>query len=729
VLEFRILGPLEAVSDGRVLDLGGAKQRCLLAALLLHANEVVSQARLIEALWDEAPPETAPKALQVYVSQLRKLIGPDRIVTRAPGYLIRVEPGELDVERFQHLVEQGGAGKLREALALWRGDPLAEFAYDRFAQLEIGRLEELRLTAFEDRIDADLALGRHAAVVGELETLVAEHPLRERLRAQLMVALYRSGRQAEALEAYQAARRTLVDELGIDPGRALQELERSILLQDSSLDAPARSAEPVGPGPTGGFVGRERELSELTGALEDALAGQGRVVLIVGEPGIGKSRLADELAGQARARGAQVLVGRCWESGGAPAFWPWVQALRSHVRGAEPETLRMQLGGRAEDLAHLLPDLSELFPEVSASLSTEAEGARFRLFDATASFLRSIAEARPLVLVLDEVQAADAPSLLLLQFLVRELGESRVLFAVACCDVDPTRAGSVSGTIADLVQQPVTRRVELAGLTRPDVGRLVELTAGLAPTPELLAGIYEETEGNPLFVGEVVRLLAQEGRLAGGRVDVEQVGFPHSLREVIDSRLRRLSERCMQVLTVASVLGGEFGLMALQSVSALPLDDLLRGLDEAMTARIVAELPGGIGRLRFAHASIRDALHEDLTEARRIGLHRLAGEALERLYAANPEPHLAELAHHFFLAAPGGEAGKAVEYARRAGDRAVASLAYEEAARLFSLGLEALELDVAPDETTRTELLLWLGEARARSVEPAAVKGGVPAAH
>jgi class 3 adenylate cyclase len=232
-MDFRILGPLEVLSDGQPLDLGGQKQRALLALLLLEANRVVSSGRLIDALWEEEPPETAQKALQVYVSQLRKLLGKERLQTQAPGYRLRVEPDELDLARFQHLQEQG---RLQEALALWRGPPLAEFAYQRFAQVEIGRLEELRLACLEERIEGDLGEGRHAELVGELEALVQEHPLRERLRTQLMLALYRSGRQAEALEAYQDARRALTEELGIEPGRSLRDLHQAVLNQDSALD-------------------------------------------------------------------------------------------------------------------------------------------------------------------------------------------------------------------------------------------------------------------------------------------------------------------------------------------------------------------------------------------------------------------------------------------------------------------------------------------------------------
>ena len=245
-MEFRILGPLEVVEDGQALDLGGQKQRALLAVLLLHRGEVVSVDRLIEALWPERPPATAAKALQVHVSQLRKSLGKARLTTKAPGYQLRVEPDELDIERCRRLVEEG---RPREALALWRGSPLSEFAYEPFAHAEIARLEELKLATVEDRVGLDLASGRHAALVGELEALVADHPLRELFRAQLMLALYRSGRQAEALDVYQSGRSLLADELGLEPGEALKTLQKAILAHDPSLDLPAAEEPPVEPHP------------------------------------------------------------------------------------------------------------------------------------------------------------------------------------------------------------------------------------------------------------------------------------------------------------------------------------------------------------------------------------------------------------------------------------------------------------------------------------------------
>ncbi|MGZ8647369.1 MAG: AfsR/SARP family transcriptional regulator, partial [Solirubrobacteraceae bacterium] len=253
-MHFRILGPLEVSDQDRALALGGLKQRSLLALLLLHANEIVATDRLIAELWGEAPPATASKSIQVYVMRLRRELGAERLTTRAPGYVLHVEPEELDVAVFERLRGEArraerarAAEKLRAALGLWRGPPLADLAYESFAQAEIGRLDELRLAVLEERVDADLACGRHADLVGELEALIAANPVRERLRAQLMLALYRSGRQAEALEAYRAVRRELADELGLEPGEQLRQLERAILSHDPKLDAaPAsRAAAPA----------------------------------------------------------------------------------------------------------------------------------------------------------------------------------------------------------------------------------------------------------------------------------------------------------------------------------------------------------------------------------------------------------------------------------------------------------------------------------------------------
>jgi DNA-binding SARP family transcriptional activator/tetratricopeptide (TPR) repeat protein len=699
-------------SDGSALDLGGQKQRALLALLLLEANRAVSSDRLIEALWEEQPTATAQKALQIYVSQLRKLLGKERVQTQAPGYVLRVEPDELDVVRFQRLQAEG---RLHEALALWRGPPLAEFAYDRFAQSEIARLEELRLVCLEERIERDLARGRHAALVGELEALSNEHPLRERLLGQLLLALYRSGRQAEALDKYQTSRRVLVEELGIEPGQLLRDLHQQILRQDAALEL-ASMAEPASETPRSPLVGRESEVAELIVGLDDAFAGRGRLFLLAGEPGIGKSRLAEELISQARARGAQVLIGRCWEAGGAPAYWPWVQSLRACVRQTPSAVLGTQLGAGASELAQLLPELREDFPDLPRPSAVEPDVARFRLFEAVSAFLRNVAHVRPLVVVLDDLHAADEPSLLLLRFLSRHLGDSHFLLVGTYRDVDPTVRDPLASTLAELAREQMTKRLELRGLTVTDVARYIELSVGAAPQEELIATIHSETEGNPLFVGEVVRLLASEGRLAD--LDVPALwtlGIPQGVREVIGRRVGRLSADCASVLTLAAVLGREFEVDALEQLCDRQGGQLLDVLDEAVAARVLASVPGARGRLRFAHAQIRETLYDQLTSVRKGQLHRRAGDALETVYAHDPEPHLAELAYHFFEAAPGGDIEKAVFYARRAGGRALVLLAYEEGARFYELALQALELEQSAKPLERCDLLLALGDALAKS--------------
>jgi DNA-binding SARP family transcriptional activator len=343
-MEFRILGPLEVWGESGEVSMGGPKQRALLAALLLRANEVVPADRLIDELWGEDSPEDAAAALRVNVSRLRKALPQDVLTTKAPGYVVRVEPDAFDLYRFERLVDEGrsllarglaadASERLREALALWRGLALADFAYESFAQAAIARLEEIRLSALELRIEADLALARHDELVGELEALVVEHPLRERFRTQLMTALYRSGRQAEALQAYQDARRALVDGLGIEPSAALQELERAILRQDPDLEAPA---------PT-----RFREAAERSILLAFTDETDADALLDVAEP------LARQLP---RVLVLARLVPNAAELGGAAA---WLEERRSALlaRGIAARTASFTATAPGEELARLATEL------------------------------------------------------------------------------------------------------------------------------------------------------------------------------------------------------------------------------------------------------------------------------------------------------------------------------------------------------------------------------------
>ncbi len=734
-MDFHILGPLEATDGNAPLALGGSRQRALLGVLLLHANEAVSSDRLIDELWPGERSDQAIKALQVAVSRLRKILEPGTpagesrvLLTRSPGYELRVDPERLDAKRFEALVGEGrralaahdpraARAKLDTALELWRGPPLGDLAYESFAQAEIARLEELHLTAREHRIEADLALGDHEEVIGRLEGLIAAQPLRERPRGQLMLALYRSGRQAEALEVYSDARRVLVEELGIEPGRRLRELHQRILEQDPALDAAPSAGEPAASAPGSDFVGRERELAELAGGLDDVFAGRGRLFLLGGEPGVGKSRLAEELGTRAHARGAELLVGRCWEAGGAPTYWPWTHALRGHVRDTGDDELEADLGRGGPELAQIVPELRRRFPDLPAPSPLEPEGARVRLFDATAEFLRASSERVPIVLVLDDLHAADAGSLLMLRFLSRELASMRVLVLAIYRDVDPIPAGPLADMLAEVFREHGTSRLSLAGLAEPEVASYVVLTAPEVASPELAARLHAETDGNPLFVGEIVRLLAVEGAPPDPQVDA--LAIPQTVRDVIARRLAHLSEEAGDLLVLASVLGRDFSLGTLVAMSGVPESELLDGLDEAIAAGVVSDLPGSPGRLRFEHGLIRETLYDGLTSGRRIRLHRLAIAGLEQLHADWPGPHLAELAHH---AVAGREPAKGLRYAREAADLALDQLAYEEAARLYGLALEAHDQRSGPDPHERCELLLAAGEALARGGSTADAK-------
>ena len=732
-MDFRILGPLEVLEEGRAITLRGSRLRALLALLLLHANETLGTERLIDELWGERPPASAGKTLQMHISRLRKTLageagnGPAGVVlTRERGYELRLDPDCVDARRFERLVVEAGSelagghtrravAALEEALSLWRGAPLGEFAYEPFAQREIARLDDLRVTAHEQLIEAKLALGAHAEVVGQLETLIGEHPYRERLRAQLMLALYRSERQADALQAYQDARRTLVEELGIEPGERLRELERAILAQDPRLQLVAAD-EPSAAGSAmaaerSAFVGRQRELAELLGGLDDVFSGHGRLFLVAGEPGIGKSRLAEELLAHAKSRAARVLVGRCWEAGGAPAYWPWTQALRAYVRESDATALAAQLGAGAPELAQIVPDLRQRFPDLPPPARVEPEGARFRLFEATAEFLGNAGEQRPIVLVLDDLHAADPPSLLLLRFLARELGSTRLLLLGAYRSVDPLPGPHLTEMLTEVAREPVSRRLSLTGLSESEVAAYLNEAASDMASPQLAAALHGRTEGNPLFVGETVRLLSIEGAVSES-IEQSRRTIPQSVRDVIGRRLTHLAQESNRLLLLASVLGREFPLDVLALLGGVSDDELLVWLDEAIAARVVSDVHDSPGRLQFAHVLIRDTLYDGLTSARRPRLHKLAVAALEQLNEDHPGPHLGALAHHSIAA---GEHVKGLRYARQAANRAVELLAYDEAARLFGLALEALAKQPPVDPATRSELLIARGDALARA--------------
>ena len=415
-------------------------------------------------------------------------------------------------------------------------------------------------------------------------------------------------------------------------------------------------------------------MDELRAGLEDALSGRGRLMMLVGEPGIGKTRTSEEFATYARLRNAQVVWGRCYEGEGAPAYWPWVQAIRSYVHEREPQQLMSEMGPGAADIAQVVSEVKERLPGLPVPPTLEPEQARFRLFDSITTFLKNASGQKPMVLVLDDLHWGDKPSLLLLQFLARELRGSRLLVLGTYRDVELRRQHPLSQTLGELGREGLSHRIILRGLSENDVARFVEITSGARPPQALVDAVFRETEGNPFFVNEVVRLLVADGRLDKPEsVTSWSVTIPQGVREVVGRRLDHLSDECNRVLTIGSVIGREFDLKTVEKVLSqaeegrMTGDRLIEVLEEAVAARVITEVPNKVDSYSFAHALIRETLYEELSTTRRVRLHRQIGEALEELDA---EGNLPQLAYHFAEAAPGGDVEKAVDYAERAAERA-----------------------------------------------------------
>ncbi len=469
------------------------------------------------------------------------------------------------------------------------------------------------------------------------------------------------------------------------------------------------------------FVGREAELEELRGAADETLAGRGRLVLIAGEPGIGKTRTAEELATYAQVRGANVHWGRCHEDDGAPAYWPWMQVIRSYVREADPVALAWEMGSGAADIARVVPEVAERVGEVSGPAEADNEAARFRLFDSISSFLTSASASRPLVVVLDDLHWADEPSLLLLQFLARGLGDARLLVIGTYRDVELGRHHPLSRVLGELSGTGGASRVALHGLSGEEVRRYIEMTAGAEPAPELVWVVHDQTEGNPFFLAEVVRLLAAEGSLeAPGAASLV---IPQGVRDVVGRRLDRLDEEANKALTIGAAIGRDFDSEVLAEVAGAERETLEAALASAVSAQLLAE--SSPGRFRFSHALVRETLYEELSAAQRPALHRRIAEALEDLYSSDParlQRRLNEVAHHYLEGAAGGDAEKAVDYAVRAAESAAAQLGYEEAVELYERALETLELCERDDERS-CRLLVVLGEVQTRAGKLAEARG------
>jgi DNA-binding CsgD family transcriptional regulator/tetratricopeptide (TPR) repeat protein len=471
--------------------------------------------------------------------------------------------------------------------------------------------------------------------------------------------------------------------------------------------------------PSGGFVGRSAELGELRAALTEALGGSSRAVLVTGEPGIGKTALTIRLAGEAEARGAPVRWGRGSESEGAPAFWPWIQIVREQLLRSDPAD-RKRLERAAAPLYRMMPQLKRPDQRMrtanspTGGSSDEGGEARFRLFDATSSFLRAAAGERGLVIVLDDAHWADAPTLLLLRHLVRELGRDPVLFVVSFRE-EEMAPGAPATTLAELAGGPEARWIRLQGLDRTELAQHLAAIAGRPPGATLAARIHDATGGNPFFAAELVRMLRSEGRLASdvALVADQPLGLPRGVREVLQRRLDRLSVASRRSLELASLVGASFAAEFLTRAGGTEPERVLGLLDEAVGAQLLDRLPERPGWFRFPHALVRETLVEGLGAVDRLRQHRRIAETLEREWEAAPvegTDTLSRLASHWQQA---GDGARAIRYARMAASEANKQLAYEEAARLYRLALG----QAAPgglDAAGRCEVLLELATAEYR---------------
>jgi DNA-binding SARP family transcriptional activator len=751
---FGLLGPLRVLdAEGRPADLGGPRQRALLAILLLEPGKVVPAERLVTLLWGDGPPAKPLANLQSYVSHLRRALEPARGDRTAPtvlgyrggGYVVDVDPHETDVRRFEDAAAAGAqaladgrwedaADRLDAGLALWRGPALADVADEPFAIAAARRLEDLRLAAREDRLEVDLHLGRAAAAAAGAAEVLAEHPYRERLVRIQLLGLYRSGRQADALRAANLFRERLGDELGLDPSPELQRLELDILQQSPALDVelgvaatppgptspitpltpPAPADRPPGAGilPTEAtrtgnrLVGRANELEIVHGIVEDVVSGRGRVAAIVGEPGIGKTRLAQELAAVAAAAGADVHWARCVDGDATPALWPWAQVLRSISQRLGDRSPAVE-GPHGAILATLVPGMVGA-AGTPVTDPGDAEISRLWLFDAAVAYLRAAAAVRPLVLVLDDAQWMDSPSLRLLQAAAVELtGEgtgapAAVAMVATIRTHDPGTNPLVPGAATELARLAGARRIHLHGLRLDDVTEVLTDVLGSPVDPQLAETVARRSAGNPFFVREI-------GELVAG--DPDQAGqVPTRVRELVARRFKGLPGGSDRVLSTAAVLGRTVDLDTLEAMMDLTADELLDLLDAAVAARMLRDDETVVGRFHFTHDLVRETLLAQLSAVRRARLHARAFEVLEPRAGDASGPTRAEVAHHAVEAAALVGVDRAVDaVVAVADDPPTGRIAFEDWATLCRRALAAL--DPMLDDRSRGRLLYALGDA------------------
>jgi DNA-binding SARP family transcriptional activator len=709
-MRIRVLGDLEVAAGDRVVDLGGTKPRTVVGLLVAAEGRAVAVEQLIEEVWEGRPPARVEASLQTYVARLRRALDPgrgeagrvERLRTHPGGYSLRQDDVEVDARRFTLLLGQARAAEapravelLQQALAMWQGEAYAGLP-SAALRAEAVRLAEIRFAAIEDLWALRTDLGGHADAVAALERLVVEQPLRERLWALLARALYRSARQGDALSALRRARDHLADELGVDPGPELQDLEQAILRQDPSLAAGSARSSPADADPPAvvlvddrpalsaatSLFGRDLALAtagDLLGAMADS--GTGRVLVVEGESGIGKTRLADELLETAHLRGLRVGRG-VWESDPCPPLWAWTRALGQ--LGIARSALQV-------DAAH-----------DAASVS----------FQQAEQVLAALRQVTPAVVVLDDVQWADTESLRLLRRLAPGIAEVPLLL-VLLVRREPSPSAELTDAVAALTRLGA-ERLELSGLGVGAVRDWVRQRTGIALDDDVAARLVARTGGNPFYLGELVRLLSSEGSLAGPSAEVWST-VPPSVKDVVRQRLGALDPRASEVVTAAAVAGRGFELDVVARAVGRERAEVEEVAEALQVLGLVDE--ESPGRYRFTHAIARDAVYEMLSGVARTRAHAALGAALEVRHASALASHSAELARHYRLAGPGFERS-AWLFAQRAAERALAQASYDEALRQCeeARALQLLDTTVTPVE--RESLSLATARALLRLGRP-----------
>ncbi len=744
-IAFSVLGALEVVRDGTALEVTGAKRRALLLRLLLADNRPVTLGRLIEDLWEGSDAPASPSTLRSHLSLLRQIVGADRLRSQHGSVTLTVHTGELDAAAFRSACDDGrralGAGdaagaerSFAAALGRWRGSALVDAEGASWALPEASRLDEERLAAIEGLLEARLRLGEAAAVVADAEATIGEHPLRERLWELLMTALYRGGRQADALRAFQRLREHLRDELGLEPSPETCALERAILLHDPSLDGPpfgGAGTEPETAGPPGGgsdltwlagedaptFIGREAELAACGRARRRAVRGRPVLVLVTGEPGIGKTRLAGEVAAAAAAAGELVLYGRWHEEALAP-FEGFRAALATFLADQAGRACLDRLGPSAGPIVEIVPEARGWLGSTVEERPATSEAERYASFEAVVSLVLEAARTRPVVLVLEDVQWADRASTDLLEHLVRTAVDTPLLVLATCRDTGADDTRWLTDGLVGLQREAEVERVDLGGLSASTSLALLRTAIGEQSTAfEIDEGsVREYTGGNPFFIQEMAYDLRSRDTVGSGALPevTPDRSITERLRDLVHWRLAKLSASCVELLGVASIMGLEFDTAVVGAI-ALGDESAAVGLvEEACAAGVVAEVGDRPGCYRFTHDVVRQALYSDLGAGRRTRLHLRAARLLEERFG-DDRTHAAALALHYRQSLPVGPADRAVHFLQLAGRESLRTIAYETAADHFEQALAVHVAHVSGELEERCDLLLALADALGRS--------------